>query len=35
VAAVTGDAAKVVDLFDLLDDFTPGFDVVEPRRPKP
>ena len=30
--AVTGDAAKVIELFDLLDDFALTFDVVEPQR---
>ena len=30
--AVTGDAATVIALFDLLDDFALMFDVVEPRR---
>jgi alkyl sulfatase BDS1-like metallo-beta-lactamase superfamily hydrolase len=35
VVSVTGDATKVIALFDLLDDFTLAFDVVEPPRPRP
>ena len=35
VVSVTGDAGKVVELFELLDDFTLVFDVVEPHRPRP
>jgi alkyl sulfatase BDS1-like metallo-beta-lactamase superfamily hydrolase len=35
VVTVTGDPAKVIELFDLLDDFTLTFDVVEPHRPRP
>ena len=35
VVTVAGDPAKVIELFDLLDDFTLTFDVVEPHRPKP
>ena len=34
VIRITGDPAKVIELFDLLDDFTLTFDVVEPRRPR-
>ena len=30
--AIEGDAAKVVELFGLLDDFTLMFPIVEPRR---
>jgi alkyl sulfatase BDS1-like metallo-beta-lactamase superfamily hydrolase len=30
--AVTGDTAKVIELFDLLDDFALMFDVIEPQR---
>jgi alkyl sulfatase BDS1-like metallo-beta-lactamase superfamily hydrolase len=30
--AIAGDAAKVAELFGLLDDFTIGFEVVEPLR---
>jgi len=29
---VEGDAARVVELFELLDDFTLMFEVVEPKR---
>jgi alkyl sulfatase BDS1-like metallo-beta-lactamase superfamily hydrolase len=29
---IDGDAAKVVELFGLLDDFTLMFEVVEPKR---
>jgi len=32
LVTVDGDPAKVIELFDLLDDFTLMFDVVEPRR---
>jgi alkyl sulfatase BDS1-like metallo-beta-lactamase superfamily hydrolase len=32
LVTVTGDPAKVIELFDLLDDFALMFDVVEPRR---
>jgi len=32
---VTGDAGKLIELFDLLDDFRLMFDVVEPRRLPP
>jgi alkyl sulfatase BDS1-like metallo-beta-lactamase superfamily hydrolase len=35
LVAVTGDSAKVIELFDLLDDFAPVFDVIEPPRPRP
>jgi len=35
VVTVTGDLSKVIELFDLLDDFTLTFDVVEPHRPRP
>ncbi len=31
---VEGDPARVVELFDLLDDFTRMFEVVEPKRPR-
>ena len=31
---VEGDGATVVELFDLLDDFTLMFEVVEPKRPR-
>ena len=34
VVTVIGDPSKVVELFDLLDDFTLTFDVVEPQRRK-
>ena len=32
LVAIEGDAAKVVELFGLLDDFTLMFPIVEPRR---
>jgi alkyl sulfatase BDS1-like metallo-beta-lactamase superfamily hydrolase len=32
LATVAGDAARVIDLFDLLDDFAVMFPVVEPKR---
>ena len=35
LVTVAGDPAKVIELFDLLDDFTLMFDVVEPHRPRP
>jgi linear primary-alkylsulfatase len=35
VVTVTGDPTNVIELFDLLDDFTLMFDVVEPHRPRP
>src|SRR5438552_15860946 len=35
LVTVTGDPAKVIELFDLLDDFALSFDVVEPPRPRP
>src|SRR5713226_2990859 len=35
LVTVTGDPARVIELFDLLDDFTLTFDVVEPHRPRP
>ena len=34
VVTVTGNPTKVIELFDLLDDFTLMFDVVEPHRPR-
>ena len=33
LARIEGDAAKVVELFSLLDDFALMFEVVEPKRP--
>ena len=32
LVAVDGDPARVAELFGLLDDFAPTFEVVEPRR---
>ena len=32
LARIDGDAAKVVDFFGLLDDFSPMFEVMEPKR---
>ena len=29
---VEGNSQKVVELFGLLDEFTMGFDIIEPRR---
>ena len=29
---VEGDAARVAELFGLLDDFSPMFEIVEPKR---
>ena len=29
---VEGDAARVAELFSLLDDFSPTFEIVEPKR---
>jgi alkyl sulfatase BDS1-like metallo-beta-lactamase superfamily hydrolase len=34
VVRIDGDATKVAELFGLLDDFTMGFEVVEPLRPR-
>ena len=33
LVTIDGDPARVVELFSLLDDFSVGFEVVEPRRP--
>ena len=35
LVTVTGEVDRVIELFDLLDDFTLMFDVVEPHRPRP
>jgi alkyl sulfatase BDS1-like metallo-beta-lactamase superfamily hydrolase len=34
VVRIAGDANKVAELFGLLDDFTMGFEIVEPLRPR-
>jgi linear primary-alkylsulfatase len=35
LVTVAGDPAGVIELFEILDDFTLAFDVVEPHRPRP